>query len=369
PAGGDPALWRDIGLFPFATEQPQRVFIIGPGGGLDFWFGLQSNAAEILGVEVNPGAVRLVRRYGAYNGDLYGRPDVDGGVDVVVDEGRSVLARTRDAYDLIFLSHVVTLAAERSGLALVENSAFTQEAFAAYLDHLTADGTLAVKLYDEPTLTRALATALAVLNQRGLADDAALAQVIVLLDTRPEEPIPLLMVRATPYSRDDVLSIGAVAREVGFTPLFLPGVLAQPPLDQVAAGEKTLAAVIAESQEDLTPVTDDRPFFYQFEVGLPRELRNLLGALVLLGLVGGVGVAWAVGRIADASGLRLSPLYFAALGAGFILVEVALIQQTRLFLGHPAVTAATVLGVLLLGGSAGSLLFSRRQENGAMSRL
>ncbi len=33
PADGYAALVRDIGFFPFATEQPEQVFVIGPGGG------------------------------------------------------------------------------------------------------------------------------------------------------------------------------------------------------------------------------------------------------------------------------------------------------------------------------------------------
>lgn len=129
-------LWRDIGFFPFATEQPERVFIIGPGGGLDVWFGLQSNAKEIIAVEVNPASVSLVREYAHYNGDLYNQKEVQ----VVVDEGRSVLRRDDRKYDLIFLSQVVTLAAERNGYALVENNSYTVEAFQEYLSHLTPEG-------------------------------------------------------------------------------------------------------------------------------------------------------------------------------------------------------------------------------------
>ena len=95
--------------------------MIGPGGGLDVWFGLQSDAGEIVGVEVNPASVELVREYAAYNGDLYNAP----GVQILVDEGRSRLARDGTLYDLIFLSQVVTLAAQRADYALVENSAST----------------------------------------------------------------------------------------------------------------------------------------------------------------------------------------------------------------------------------------------------
>ena len=37
-------LMRDIGFFPFATDQPERVFILGPGAGLDVFFALQGRA-------------------------------------------------------------------------------------------------------------------------------------------------------------------------------------------------------------------------------------------------------------------------------------------------------------------------------------
>jgi hypothetical protein len=57
--------------------------------------------------------------------------------------------------------------------------------------------------------------------------------------------------------------------------------------------------------------------------------------------------------------LRWAPLYFAALGAGFMLVEIAVIQQARLFLGHPTLALATSLGVLLVAGGLGSGLAGR----------
>ena len=364
PAEDNDYLWQDIGLFPFATEQPQRVFVIGPGGGLDVWFGLLSGAEEIVAVEVNDASVELVRAFDDYNGDLYSQP----GVRVVRDEGRSVLRREAQQYDLIFMSQVVTLAAERNGYALVEESAYTVEAFEDYLQHLTPDGTLALKLYDEPTLTRALSTALATLREaRGLTDAEALTHVMAFLDPRAsapgDEPIPLLMVRNRAYTRDDSLSLGAVAQQVGFRPLYLPYVLAEPPLDAVAAGEAPFSQIVAGADADISPTHDNQPFFYQFERGLPASLRPLLAGLVALALLGG-GVL-AVGQRRAAGERRISgfavwaPLYFAALGAGFIMLEIALIQQTRLFLGHPTLAVTTVLATLLVGGGLGSGLAGR----------
>lgn len=351
-------LWQDIGFFPFATEQPERVFLIGPGGGLDVWFALQSGADEIVGVEVNPASVALVDDFAVYNGGLYAHPEVN----IIIGDGRSVLQRDGGRYDLIFLSHLVTLAAERSGYSLVENEAYTVEAFGEFLDHLTPQGQIGIKLYDEPTLTRALSTALTALRQQGLADSdqAALQHVIALLDTNADPPIPLLLIGKAPYSRDDSLSLGAVAQQVGFTPLFLPDVLARPPLDGVAAGTISFAAVIAEADNDLSPTTDNRPFFYQFERGIPAALRPLLWGVAVVLLVGLGSVAWhqrrtAVGRLATAA-----PIYFAGLGLGFILVEIGVIQQTRLFLGHPTTATTVVLAALLIGGGLGSGLAGRR---------
>lgn len=355
PAAGDPTLWRDIGLFPFATEQPERVFIIGPGAGADVWFAVQGRAREIVAVEVNRAAVDLVRAYGDYNGELYARPDVR----VVVDEGRHVLEREGATYDLIFLSHVLTLTAERAGFTLVENRALTEEAFATYLDHLRPGGQLALKLYDEPTLTRALATALAVLRSRGMDDAQALQHVMVFLDDEADPAVPLLLVRTIPFTRADSLSLGAVARQVGFTPLFLPHALANPPLDAVAAGGRTFGAVLAESGQNLAPTTDDRPFFYLFTPGLPLELRRLLWGLLAVVLTGGAGVLLVQRRLEPPARLPWAPLYFASLGMGFMMVEIAVIQQTQRLLGHPAQAVTVVLAGLLVMGGVGSGVIGR----------
>jgi hypothetical protein len=53
------------------------------------------------------------------------------------------------------------------------------------------------------------------------------------------------------------------------------------------------------------------------------------------------------------------PLLFVLLGAGFMLIEVSLIQRFMLFLGRPVLVLAVILFVLLIGMSAGSMLSGR----------
>ena len=48
--------------------------------------------------------------------------------------------------------------------------------------------------------------------------------------------------------------------------------------------------------------------------------------------------------------------YFACLGAGFMLIEVALLQRFVLLLGHPVYSLTVTLFSLLLGTGIGSLL-------------
>lgn len=59
-----------------------------------------------------------------------------------------------------------------------------------------------------------------------------------------------------------------------------------------------------------------------------------------------------------------TPFYFASLGLGFMLVEMALVQKFILFLGPPTLAISTVLFSLLLSMSIGGF-FSKRWEEPA----
>ena len=351
PDTAQPEKWRgDIGSFPFLAGRPESVFLIGPGGGLDVALAKLGGAEDITAVEVNRASVALARGLEPTLGNIYG------GTEVYIDEGRSVLRRQNRLYDLILLSHVVTQAAEVRGYALTENGLYTVEAFEDYLDHLTPGGELAVKLYDELTLTRALLTALQALKERDLSEAEGARHLLALLDTRAEPPIPLLIVKKEAIDRAEAVRLARAAENLGFALLYVPGLLANPPLDGVLEGRTGLEGIIASAADvNLRPTTDDWPFFYLFERGLPGALKPLLyglGGGLLLGLLA-LGVRQ---RRVTQPLPRAAPLLFAALGFGFMVTEVGLLQRVGLFLGHPTLALSVVLGTLLVGGGMGSLL-------------
>jgi hypothetical protein len=127
---------------------------------------------------------------------------------------------------------------------------------------------------------------------------------------------------------------------------------------------------------DITPVSDNRPFF--FYTVQPRDLWSFLGGAsresadykinravpLLFGLM-------LVSLLATALILALPPLllgtrlprhkgvlgflsYFLFIGAGYILIEVGLIQKFVLFLGHPTYALTVVIFSMLISSGIGS---------------
>src|SRR5439155_2157431 len=136
--------------------------------------------------------------------------------------------------------------------------------------------------------------------------------------------------------------------------------------------------------QDIRPTTDDRPFFFhttkledQFHVAFGRSMLfgNGLSALltlmaisvtlVALFVLGPLALARAGG--APARGWFAWLVYFGALGAGFMLIEVSLLQRFVLLLGHPVYSLTVTLFSLLLGTGAGAA-WSRRLREAALRR-
>ena len=269
-------LQATLGYLPFRTGPNQRLLAIGPGGGEDVVLALLAGSSQITAVEINPGAVRAGRHFGPYSGHIYDRPEVK----VVVDEGRSFLRRSDEQYDLIYLAKAVTQTAEQTGFALVENYLYTVEAFDDYLDHLAPDGRLAFILHDQHDLTRAFTTALAVLVNRGESPAEASRHMVLINNHAPEPGMimhPLLLLKKSPFTQAELdwLFVEAVAG--GFEPLFVPGVQEELPFSLFSRENVSLAAFAPWAVNvNATPTTDDRPFFYALQRGIPGSLLAVM---------------------------------------------------------------------------------------------
>ncbi|MFO7543904.1 MAG: hypothetical protein R6W77_00245 [Trueperaceae bacterium] len=358
----------DVAAFPFAALTPTSTFVIGPGAGLDVALARAFDVDTIVAVELNRAAVTLTNDLATLTGDVYGA-----GVELLVDDGRTALAREHRRFDLILLSHVVTDAAEARNYALAENGLYTVEAFRTMLERLAPGGAIAFKLYDELTLTRALLTAVRALATNGVDEATAARHVMAVLDARGlssgQDPVPLLLVFDRPLERERAVALAraAEARQLGL--LYVPGLLVGPPLEALLAGDTDVAAIAdAAAEVDIAPVTDARPYFFDFEPGLPRALRPLVWALLALSAMTVVVLAVRPPPRA-ALPAHAGPVLAATLGVGFMTLEIAALHHTRLVLGHPTMALAVTLSALLVGAGLGSGVVGTRVAAGVRPAL
>ena len=116
--------------------------VIGLGGGRDIQAAILAGSSRITAIDVNEIFVQLHRGRLQDLTRIADRPDVE----MVVDDARAHLARSRDQFDMIQMSLVDTWASTGAGaFSLSENSLYTVEAWTTFLSRLTPRGVLAVE--------------------------------------------------------------------------------------------------------------------------------------------------------------------------------------------------------------------------------
>jgi predicted membrane-bound spermidine synthase len=367
----------------YAIRPGAEALIIGCGGGVDIEIALHNRARKVVGVDVNPKTVELIRgKYSQFAGGVFQRDEVE----LVVSEGRHFLTRDDRAFDVIQMSGVDTYSALAAGAyALTENFIYTREALHQYLDHLNPDGIVNITrpLLRPPRETLKLAvTWVDVLTERGRPNPEA--HVIILAGQGQGSffgvPWGLTMVKESPFTESEVATIESWAAARQFSVAYAPfgrgrGKLA----NYLTASPEKRERMLAEDPRELTPATDDRPFFFHFypwrdlftfqwlaadedDPQLSIAVILMLATLIMVTVLSAVFilVPLARHRLPKAGAPRAAAfLYFASLGLGFILIELALLQKLTIFLGGPTYTMAVTLFAVLFFSGFGSLA-SRR---------
>jgi hypothetical protein len=356
------------------------ALVIGPGGGRDLASALVFGAGHVDGVEINPIIANdvMLDRFHEFSGGIYTHPKVR----IAVDDGRSFVRRSRTRYDVIQASLVDTWAATAAGAyTLTENTLYTVEAFEDYIDHLTDDGVLTITRWVFDGL-RLVSLAQAACESRGWEPRSRLAIV-------QHDRVATFLLKRSPFTAEEVGRLRSVAAQMQFRILYVPG-MEPAALTEAMQHERVEGTAVADyarlitaedrerfyeaHPQDIRPTTDDRPFFFhttklehQFEVAFGRSMlfgNGLSALLTLMGISGALVALFVVAPLAVAGGSRprgwLTWLaYFGALGAGFMLIEVAILQRFVLLLGHPVYSLTVTLFSLLLGTGIGAA-WSRR---------
>ena len=177
-----------------------------------------------------------------------------------------------------------------------------------------------------------------------------------------------------PLGDADVAGVKSALSQTNLRALYIPGDAPSNEFGELlrSADPKTFWR---NYRYNVTPVDDDRPFF--FYTVQPRDILNFLKqgglsadykinrALPLLFEVVGISVLAIIvvlafpplllgARLPAGKGVRGFLLYFVCIGAGYILIQVALIQKFVLFLGHPTYALTVIIFSMLISSGLGS---------------
>lgn len=367
-----------------------KVLSIGPGGGLDALLALHHHAAQFDGAEINPSIVKLMKEpyYAKFNGHIYTNPRVH----VQVAEGRAfvreAVAHGRH-YQLLYSALTKTATASQ-GMALLESFVYTSDAFHDYFNALSDNGMIAVVMDDPLLLARIYTTATqALMDDQSVGAATATQHIAIVQNPMPGPYVYGIVISKEEFSRAQTFAMENSAIKNGLHPVWIPDQAASSddgPYPSVGTAQMDLPGFIAwfraqETPLDVSPCPDSRPFVMDLSVGvLPVYQQLTMVALALALLLAGLGwvdrrnLAAARAAASTSNALPLNParntafiLYFLALGVGFMLVEIPMLQQLILTLGYPTLSITVILFSLLLGGGAGAR-FSQRFNKNTLTR-
>ena len=334
-------------------------------------------------------------RYADYSFHLYDQPQVH----IHVQDGRSYIRSSHEKYDVVQMTLVDTWASTAAGaFALSENNLYTIEAFREYFDHLKPDGMIAITRWEfkQPReALRVVSQGIEALHRIGVTDPRQ-HFVIVADGGLNEDGRPVLVLaKKSPFTAAEYAAVAAHVRE---NPnLFWLNPTAEyaglQPLPPAAAAFRELiesndpAGFARNYAYNVSPVSDSAPFFF-FTLKTRHVIENILAGtgrgmdwrinlgVVVLGMLLIISIVAVLAFLilplalhrhrqhAPKTGI-VALLYFIAVGFGFILVEISLIQRFVLFLGHPTYALTVVVFLLLLSSGAGSVAARRRISSGS----
>ncbi|HEX8984821.1 MAG TPA: hypothetical protein VF767_05300 [Bryobacteraceae bacterium] len=385
-------LYQGPGLV-YTLRPGARTLIIGAGGGWDLARALTSGSRSITGVEINPIiATTIMReRFPDLSRRLYFRPEID----IQVEDGRSFVRRTTGKYDVIQMTLVDTWASTAAGaFALSENNLYTSDAFREYLSHLNDDGILVFTRWGlEPPRESLRLISLARFGLAELGETDLPRHIMVVREGTAIAggwgATDTVLISRRPFQDADVEHLHAAVPHGHFQIIYAPGDPASNTFSRLIRASDP-AAFERGYRYDVSSVDDNRPFFFytvqprdvleffkhasrfNADYKVNRAVPLLFGLLVVSALATlimlGLPRLLLGSRLpADKRVLRFL-WYFIFIGAGYILIQVALVQKFVLFLGHPTYALTVIIFSMLISSGLGSF-FSQRITGDSPARL
>jgi len=369
-----------------------RALVIEPQGGLEVLTALYHQSSSLVAVISNPLVIEAIKDPGG-QGRLLDEPRVK----VAAEGVRSYLRHSDERFDVVQLPLRDSFRVVGAGAySLAEDYRYTEEAFKEYYRHLAPGGILSVSRWIQTPPNeeaRLISLATAALEELDIVDPGRHMAAIRSFQTFT------LLVKESPFLQQDITAVKNFCDRLGFDVVFFPGI-AQTDLNRYNVLPREVyneaftsilspserESYLAEYSYDISPPSDDRPFFFHFFKWsqVPNIWRTLgktwqpfggAGYLIVTALLLAAVLASALlillplylrRRGQGGQSRTIAPgvrwqlfVYFLVLGLGFLFIEIPLMQKFILFLDQPTYAFAVVLFTIFVFSGLGSLLSAR----------
>jgi spermidine synthase len=380
--GKDAEYIKDLPFsFPFAIKEKPEILILGAGGGNPVLFSKKLGASKITAVEPNAPLVAALSEYFAdYSKGIYED------VKVEVSDGRSFCQRDSSLYDIVTIPAMLSSGMSfSSGSGNGENYLFTREAMADYNARLKDDGIAAISmtLVSPPrSLLKLEATAFEYMKKAYPNDFQKRIVFLRGLDWG------MILLKKGIFADREIAALKKKADALTADFSYYPGIKeSEINKNNIIEDElyyKLARAYISDSEVqfidqyffNIEPPSDGKPYFdhnlrlsalphvFGFNGGMENIpfsewgyfvnwatlMQGIFFALVVISIP-----AVALGRKFVRQKGKLPVIaYFSALGLGFMLVEISVIQKLNLVIANPLYSVALVISALLIFSGIGS---------------
>ncbi len=412
----EPGEERYIDFLPMSAAykvlKNPKVLLVRLGGGFSAYTALHHDAQSVTILEPNPVITKMVKDVPAvreFTGDLLRDPRVK----VLEEDPRSFCAKeSSGSFDLVEISLIDSVGLSQStGYSISENYTYTVEAFGEYLDRLSPDGVLSVTTWNHLSpprnVPKLIATVSESLKRKGFEQPERHVYAFDLIYSTAT-----ILVKKSPFSEAEIAALDKFCHIMSFKPFFSPNmpdpgldfkaILAaykdkfrtraanEAPADSIKLNVEDLYGytfrwALAGKQEelydrylfDIRPTTDDRPYYAVYMK--PSTIKLFLDKLSYVSEDWSYLLSWATLFQALVFGLLIALLpllsrkkighgpgrtfgvilYYACLGAGYMLVEIYLMQKLVFFLAEPVFSTSIVITTMLIISGVGALLSER----------
>ncbi|MBN2535132.1 MAG: hypothetical protein JXB88_19780 [Spirochaetales bacterium] len=359
-------------------ESPENVLLLQKGGGTALPLSLFSGASHIILCEEHPVIAQYINE--AYRSDR---------ITVLNKSHREYISETRSLFDII---QIENWGSSIPGMASLSSEyLYTVEAMSGYIDILTDKGVLIIsrKLLLPPSDSlRIFLSALTALKDKGFI--TPLKNIVMI----KHWDIYTLLLSRTPFEGENLSRIKEFCAARGFDLLYYYGIIRSETERFVQSPEpyhyNEIQKLIKSNDPvqtasgyylDIIPQKDERPYHNSYlKWGKLHEFFKSTGERFYTLILSGEIIVWVVlvvaflvtllililpvilipvGKENKSTSFKTKITYFLAIGAGFMFLEVAFIQEFTLLIGDPVTSFSFVLCLILVFSGIGGYFSSR----------